>query len=754
MTDHEGPFTAHAPRVLRLGFTPGGGAPEAPPFLDEGALPFAPGTGPFTLSLDDEGRRFRIASEGRELLSGERSEGPEGPRVRLRGPGGSRLYGFGAATGTLSKSHQRFELMTMDTLFYELEGASYTAFPFFLCVHPRGSVGVLLTSTYPARVSTSALDVELAYRSGGEPACVLDLVVFQGSVPEILDDYTKLTGRPFLPPLWSLGFQQCRWSYKSEKKVLEIARRFRAEELPCDVIYLDIHYMDAFRVFTFDPKAFPRPKEMHEELEREGIRTVAIVDPGVSKADYPAYEDGKAKGVFLKTSSGEDYVGRVWPGDTVFPDFTREDAREYWARHHEVLFEAGISGIWNDMNDPVLKVAKIYDPLDEDLRHQEGSHRRFRNLYANHMAEASERAFTLHRPDERPFVLTRSGFTGIQKRAAVWTGDNYSSWSQLQENLTHVLSLGLAGVPFSGADIGGFGGRRGRLGVFKLRVERELFARWLELGAWMPLCRVHTVLYSPAQEPWSYGPGVLAIARRLLRRRYRFLPYLYALFREAHESGMPVVRPLFLHDEDAPSDVLVDQALVGRDVLLAPVLERRQRERELWLPKGGWYDERTLERVEGGSRVKRPAPLGGAPVFLREGAVIPLFADARNAEDARQGPLRVEVYAGKRETSLSGRAVLDDGHTRAHERGEYLDLRVSGESGAEGLRLELTRAHEGFRPPQEAIELRLVLAPKAVLVDGQKVPFSVRGLEDEGREGQVWVARVPLSARTVDVRWV
>lgn len=761
LTSPNAPFLAHAPRVLRVGFTADGSAPEPMPYLDESALSFAPGSGPFALTLDEGGRRFTISLGGRELLSGERAEGEEGPRVHLVGPSGARLYGFGAATGSLRKSHQRFELMTRDTLFYELEGTSYTAFPFFLCVHPQGSVGVLLTSTYPAWVRTGSVDVDVRYRSQGEPHCVVDLLVLTGGVDEILDDYTKLTGRPFLPPLWSLGFQQCRWSYKSEKKVLEIARRFRREDLPCDVLYLDIHYMDAYRVFTFDPKAFPRPRAMHETLEADGFRTVAIVDPGVSKADYPAYRDGKEKGVFLKTSSGDDYVGRVWPGDTVFPDFTREDAREYWARHHAILFDAGVSGIWNDMNDPVLKVGRVYEPLDEDIVHQGGSHRRFRNLYANLMAEASERAFALYRPEERPFLLTRSGFPGIQKRAAVWTGDNYSSWGQLRENLSHVLSLGLAGVPFAGADIGGFGGRRGRLGVVKLRVERELFARWLELGVWMPLCRVHTVLYSPSQEPWSYGRQVLSIARRLIRRRYRFLPYFYALFREAHERGLPVVRPLFLHDEDSPDDENAsrsggsgaDQAFLGRDVLLAPVLERRRRAREVWLPRGGWYDERTLERLEGGRRVKRPAPLGGAPVLVREGAVLPLFAAARNAEDARLGPLFLEVYAGPREVALSGRAVFDDGHTRAHERGAYLDVRFSGQSGPEGLRLDVTRAHDGFLPPQEAYELRLLSAPSEVRVDGREVPFSARALDDEDREARVWVARVPLSARTVDVRW-
>ncbi len=747
------PYTAHTARCLRLAFTTAGARPAASALLDDDALAWSEGTGPFTLALSNRDTAFTVHVAGRALLEAKLSRDDDGPGVKLRGPAGARLYGFGAATGSLPKSDQQFELCTLDTLFYEIEGASYTAFPFFLCAHPEGAVGVLLTSSYPARVTTGALDVDIRYRARGERDCVVDVILLTGSVAQILDDYTKLTGRPFMPPLWALGFQQCRWSYKTQAKVLEIARRFRAEDLPCDVIYLDIHYMDAYRVFTWSEDAFPAPDVLHERLREDGFRTVTIVDPGVSKAPYAAYDDGKARDVFLKTSAGADYVGRVWPGETVFPDFSRADAREYWAEHHAALFDKGVSGVWNDMNDPVLKVGKVYDPFAEDVQHEGGSHRRQRNLYANQMAAASVRAFELHRPDERPFVLTRSGFCGIQRHAAVWTGDNYSSWSQLEENLAHVLSLGLAGVPFSGADIGGFGGRKGRLGVFKLRVEKELFARWLELGAWMPLCRVHTVLYSPAQEPWSFGERVTDVARRVLRRRYRFLPYLYALFREAHETGMPIVRPLFLHHEDAPSDARVDQFLVGRDVMVAPILARRRRAREVWLPKGAWYDYDSHERVAGGARVRRPAGLGAAPVLVREGTVLPLVAEARNACDAMAGPLRIELYAGAHAATLSGRLYLDDGRTRAHERSEYLDVRFQGESTSAGLELDVTRVHDGYQPPHEAYELRLLERPAEVRVDGRVVPTTSRLLDDEDRKAGVFIARVPLSAERVSVRW-
>jgi alpha-glucosidase len=735
----------HTPRALRFSLAAGALPPPAR-FVDEARMPFAEGGGPFTLEGEE------LGLDGTRLLR-VRLDDKEQPTVTLRGPDHSRLFGFGAASDAFDRVNQRFRLFTLDTLFFEIEGASYTSFPFLWFQRPSGDVvAVLLHTTLPIAVQTKTNEAELVVQSGGEPD-PLELYVFTGSPLEVLDDYTRLTGRPFLPPAWSLGYHQCRWSYKTQRKVLDVGRRFRVEDFPCDAVWLDIHYMDNFRVFTWDPKAFPRPKALHEELAKEGLRTVAIVDPGVSRADYAAYLEGKASDAYMKTSRGEDFVGRVWPGATVFPDFTKDSTRAFWARQHRALFEAGVEGIWNDMNDPVLRVGKRYDPLAEDLVHAEGSHRRFRNLYGNLQAGATLDAFAQHRPEVRPFVLTRSGMCGIQKSAAVWTGDNYSSWDQLKANLHQVLNLGLSGVPMSGADIGGFGGRKGRLGVFKHRVPMELFVRWMELGAFMPFCRTHTVLYSPAQEPWSYGSRALAACRRVMRRRYQLLPYLCMLGREAHERGTPFVRPLFFHHKSPPADACHDQFLLGRDLLLAPVLDKGTTAREVWLPEGGWIDFDTGERLKGGARVHRSVPLGRPLLFVREGAVIPMAEPMRNADDTLAGRLVLEVFAAGGDVDLEGRVVLDDGRTRAAaEQGAYFDLRLHGTLRAGELELRLERSHDGYRPTHDSFELRVRSSLEAVaVVEGSAAVHPV-SLDDEDRRGSASSFAVGFRAERVSAR--
>lgn len=737
----------HAPSsraaLTRLVISREPGAPPSP-FVDAGAPAFEAGPGRFALEVDDDSGRFLLSLEGRKLLSG--TADLETRKLSLKLEMNAQLYGFGAATGAPSREHQRFRLLTLDTLFYGIEGSSYTSFPLLMARLREGCLAVLLDTTLPARVQTTDREVELQLEAKGEQE-PFDLFFFAGRFEEVLDDYTRLVGRPFLPPLWSLGYQQSRWSYRSQERVLELAERFRREDVPCDVIHLDIHYMDAYRVFTWDPKAFPDPAAMHARLKELGIRTVAIVDPGVSRVPgYAVYDEGERRDVFLKRKDGSLYVGKVWPGETVFPDFSKAEARAFWAESHASLFDAGVSGIWNDMNDPVLQVGKVYEPLDEDVVHAEGSHRRLRNVYANQEAEATCQAFERHAKELRPFVLTRSGTVGIQKRAAVWTGDNASSWDQLRENLAMVLNLGLSGVPFSGADLGGFGGRRGRLGIFKLRVSKELFARWLELGAWMPLCRSHTVLYSPDQEPWSFGARVLGIAKKHLKRRYRLLPYLYALMWEASRTGAPVVRPLFFHEGGAPTERSHDQFLVGRDVLVAPVLAPGVKAREVWIPEGEWICFESGERFLGPAVVTRPAPLGTCPVFVRAGAVLPCFAAARSTDDALAGPLGLEVFPPAAAGAVEGRLVLDDGWSRAAlDEQAYLALRFSGEVRPGGeLALGVHVEHDGFRPAARSLTVRVPTTFQAATLGGASLEGSARSLEDEDRLLSVRTFAIPL----------
>ncbi len=686
--------------------------------------------------------RFALADDGVECLTGAATNDPYRLAIDV---GDAEILGFGAATGASNRNGARFRIMTRDTLFYGIEGASYTAMPFFVARRGSRCIGVMAASTYPLDVAVTDGQVEIAASCATDGSPV-DVMLFRGSLPAILRDLSTIVGRSFLPPAWALGFHQSRWSYRSADAVLNVARRFRQHALPADAIHLDIHYMDRFRVFTFDQRRFPSPEQLHAQLRALGFRTLAIIDPGVSTEKYGAYDVLQPGDMLLRRQDGRPYVGRVWPGAAVFPDFSREDVRRTWGRLHRPLVDAGVAGFWNDMNDPVLHMGKTYDPLLEDVYHHGAPHRRLRNLYANGMAEGTVSGLAAARPEVRPFVLSRSGFLGIQRHAAVWTGDNHSTWDHLRANLHMVLNLGLSGVPITGADVGGFGRGPGIFGAIKpRRPSAELFVRWMELGALMPFFRIHSTLYAPGQEPWRFGARTLDLARRILRRRYRLLPLLYRLALEAHEDGLPIVRPLFMHF-DVPSGLGTDQFLLGENLLAAPVLERGATQREVWLPAGTWVDWNSGERLDGARTIVAPAPLGTTPLFVRAGAALFLAAPARNAEDTLRAPLALEVTAPPQDVMGHGSLFLDDGETASGRR-FLLDVAVSHVPN--GLSIALSIGSPGFRPQQRDLELRLPREYSGVVRDRSRLALTTRDLADEDRQRMVASVQLPMASGEV-----
>jgi len=727
-----------AGRVLRFVF----GSDTLPvlPFAAPDAPDWRPADAAVVLSR--RAGRFSLDEGGTRILSGAATAQPYSIDIDT---GNAEIFGFGAATGGADRNDARFRIMTRDTLFYGIAGASYTAMPFFIARDGSQAVGVLVATAYPLDVAVVDGKVSLVAACDTEEAPV-DVIVLRGSIVEIVGDLASLVGRSFLPPAWALGFHQSRWSYRTSDAVIDIARRFRALDLPADVIHLDIHYMDRYRVFTFSPERFPRPGEMHDTLRSLGFRTLAIVDPGVSAVPYPVYEDLRSGDMLLGRTSGEPYEGKVWPGATVFPDFTLERTRQCWGRFHEPLIAAGVAGFWNDMNDPVLRIGEAYDPLAEDVQHHGVPHRRVRNLYANGMAAATVSGLRSMRPDQRPFVLSRSGFLGIQRHAAVWTGDNHSSWEHLRENLHMVLNLGLCGLPMTGADVGGFGRGPGKYGAVKpLRPSAELFVRWMELGALMPFFRVHCTLYAPRQEPWSFGRRTLDLCRRVLRRRYRLLPLLYRLALEAHSDGLPIIRPLFMHF-DLPRGRGAGQFLIGDGVLAAPMLHKGATRREVWLPDGSWVDWNTGEAHDGGRSISVDAPLGITPIFVRAGMALFFAEPGRNAEETLRAPLALEVHAPPRGSVGRGSLFLDDGESASGER-FILDVSVECDDGR--LRVGFDCRADSFLPAQRDLELRVPRGYRSATIDGEHRGLGIRELAREDRTAIMLATRVPLDAREV-----
>ncbi len=702
-----------------------------------------PVTGSFHLTLGEELRLSGIVQTGKF--------GP--PLFLVRLMPGDAVYGFGAATGSLSKGGASFDLKTIDTLFYSLKRSSYAAFPFFIVRRGADFIGVFLNCTLPC-----AVEVDLDGKSRPEGPEVrfdiqstqpvpVDVFVMNGSLAEVLGAYAKITGMPFLPPLWSIGYHQSRWSYRSQKRVLELAERFRAEDVPCDAIHLDIHHMDKYKVFTWDKRNFADPKGMNESLEKLGIKSVAIVDPGVAvEEEYETYETGRKEDAFCRDSMGNYFKGKVWPGATVFPDFTLENVRQWWARQHAPLFRNGVSGIWNDMNEPTWRMGKKTDPLLEDVHFKNNSQAEVRNLYANLEAESTNLAFEKFKKGQRPFVLTRSGFCGIQKYACMWTGDNHSSWQQMRENLNMVLNLGMSGVPFSGADAGGFGSGTGLLAVVKLRREPELFARWMELASLMPFFRAHTVLFGRDQEPWSFGEDTLAICRKHIRRRYRLLPYIYNLFHESAETGSPIVRPVFYEFAKATEVESTDQFLLGPSLLAAPVFQKRASTRVVSLPDAGdfWIDYDTGETRGAGSHTYPTRP-GIYPFFVRPGTALPTAVPGRNAEETMRSPIAFEIFPGPQ---ISGRLILDDG---VSDDGRHAVVEISGKRDRSGsLQIEIAVSENGFSPFQKVIRLRLPANYRTATQKGKRIEGTPFDLTQEDRIGTQMQFELPLENQKLD----
>ena len=532
------------------------------------------------------------------------------PSVHIPIPEGTDLYGTGEVPGPLRRNDTQVIAWNFDAYGWdERTPHLYQSHPWVLALRPDGtSFGVLADTSHRCRIDlTDGIRITL---QGPQ----FPVIIVEGDTPQdVVRTLGRLTGTMPLPPLWALGYHQCRYSYTPDDRVREVADEFRARGLPCDVMWLDIDYMDEYRCFTFHPLDFPDPKGLTDELHAEGFHVISIIDPGIKiDPNYHVYTTGQARDAWVKTRDGRDYVGHVWPGACVFPDFTRADTRDWWAGLYGDFLAYGIDGVWNDMNEPaVFNVDSKTMPLDNRHRADPelggpAPHARYHNVYGMLMARATWEGCLQARPERRPFVLSRANHLGGQRYAACWTGDNTANWSHVDMSISQVLNLGLSGQPFSGPDIGGFCGPG----------NGKQFARWMGFGALLPFARGHTGKGNVDKEPWSFGPGVEETCRLALERRYRLLPHLYTLMREAAETGLPPARPLFFTDATDPRLRSADDAFLLGDGLLVSCNTSSGRAPEPVLPDGVW---RAFSLVDGDG-----ADLDLPVLMLGEGHVLPV----------------------------------------------------------------------------------------------------------------------------------
>jgi len=481
---------------------------------------------------------------------------------------------------------------------------------------------------------------------------------------DVVKRYHSITGTHYMPPLWGIGYHQCRWSYYPEQNVREITTEFRKREIPCDAIYLDIDYMDGYRCFTWDKKYFPDPKKMISDLAANGFKTVVMIDPGIKvDENYWVFKEGQQNRYFCRR--GDDYFmeGFVWPGRCQFPDFTNPTVREWWGTLYKGLVDDGVAGFWNDMNEPAVFGRGTFP---DDVRHNydgyRGSHRKAHNIYGMQMVRATYDGLKKLYKNKRPFTITRAAYSGTQRFSSVWTGDNIATWEHLRIGLLQLQRLSVSGLSFCGTDIGGFTGEP----------DGELFTRWMQFGVFSPFMRVHSAGDTRDREPWSFGPEWEAICKKFIEMRYKLLPYIYTIFWQQHRYGEPILRPISLVEQHIPKNLIREEEFCfGDKILVSPVLNPGQKNKVVYLPEGEWYYYFNLQKYVGLQEHTIDTPLDEMPIFVKGGSIIPEYPVMQYTFQQKIDALKLNVYFSR--GKFDSYTYADHGDTFAYEQSVYAE---------------------------------------------------------------------------------
>ncbi len=581
------------------------------------------------------------------------------------------FLGLGEKTGGLNRAGNSFTLWNSDNPGYTGNSDPlYQSIAFYYGAHNGHTYGILLDHSQKSKFNFGAAQDFTSIEVNDD-----HLVFFfipGDNLTEIASKYRQLTGCTPLPPKWSLGYHQSRWSYRSKEQIEHVVEGFKTHKLPLDAVHFDIHYMDQNRAFTFDTIKYGNPKMLIQSLQKKGIHPVCIIDPGIQvNSDYSVHESGLKSNVYVKYPSGSLYEASVWPGLCHFPDFSNPSTRTWWGDQMKYYTSMGLDGFWNDMNEPAAWGKDVPEYLVMNREGLTGSMVDCRNAYGSLMA-LSTRFAAEQQLQKRVFNLTRAGMTGIQRYSAVWTGDNVASDEHLMLSIKLLTSLSISGVDFVGADIGGFMGN----------ASPQLFTRWMTVGAFTPFFRGHKMSDEAMAEPWLYGEKHTDVIRHYMNLRYRLLPYLYSSLRD---SLTPIMRPMIFENTWFNQEMIggrfEHQYYFGKSFLVVPV-DSKTEVAEVLLPEinASWYSLAHDEIYHSGHSILVKAPLHQLPVFVKEGSVIPENAAQQIVNtESNSDTINIHIYATINDgNSYFGNLYFDDGISK---NSSFCNYQVMSEKG-------------------------------------------------------------------------
>lgn len=621
------------------------------------------------------------------------------------------FYGLGERSGHLNKKGYHYVNWNTDnpSPHGETFDRLYKSIPFMIGMKEDKAFGIFFDNHFETHFDMGKDNSNYYYFSSVDGN--LDYYFINGpEISRVVDGYTSLTGTTPLPQAWTLGYQQCRWSYSPKERAMEIKENFRKRGIPCDTIYLDIDYMDGYRVFTWDDKKFKDHKQFLKELKDMGFKVVTIIDPGV-KVDkkYKVFAEGLKNGYYATDKNGVTYVNEVWPGDSVYPDFLNSKVREWWGTNVKTMTDDGVAGIWNDMNEPASFRGPLPDDVMFDNDGREVSHKEAHNVYAHFMDKATYEGIK-KATNKRPFVVTRACYAGTQKYTTVWTGDNQSTWEHLRMAVPMLMNLGLSGYAFCGTDVGGFG----------FDCSKELLCRWVQVGAFTPLFRNHAAMGTRDQEPWAFDKETEEINKKYIKLRYKFIPYIYDCMREAEKNGSPVFRPLvFNYQKDKNTYEINDEFMIGNDILISPVVEQGITKKMVYLPEGDtWIDYWTKEEIEGGKYFIKDTPLDICPIFIRKGAIIPVFPEMNYIGEKVSDTMKFEVYAGDFVGKINEyHHYVDDGESFDYRNGIFDEYKVTLENN-EKIKVTVEKVKMNYKDKYKNFNIKVISKEERDVIEG------------------------------------